>query len=301
MLTIHSVSDLHLELLVAVLVHECSVETAAELLAGRVTGLDLDAHRAADAEAKAPARPAGMVSRVKAAVTRVEHALFTALGVRDGGVAVHASVADLRRALLLRTLLHWCSTSGILALPVINWEDEREEEEEEEDKDKELEPHAFQRTPTVHSRDIGTLSERAFKQIGFLFSSYHCQCWFWEVIELGRKLILTSALALVEPGSATQVTVGVLIAFLMVVLNLRLKPYADAQLNVVNTVAQLNLLAFLFVALLLKVEIDGSDGVFFNALVFALSVIPVVMPVVLRLFVRAHGSDARAVAENADI
>ena len=36
------------------------------------------------------------------------------------------------------------------------------------------------------------------------------------------------------------VTVGVLIAFLMLLLNLRLKPFSDDTLNFINTIAQLS-------------------------------------------------------------
>jgi hypothetical protein len=46
--------------------------------------------------------------------------------------------------------------------------------------------------------------------------------------------------------------VGFLLAFCMLLANLRISPFADAGLNFVNTIAQLNLCAFLFVALLLK-------------------------------------------------
>ena len=67
------------------------------------------------------------------------------------------------------------------------------------------------------------------------------QCWSWEVVELGRKLILTSILALVVPGSATQVTVGVLVAFAMLLLFQRHRPYAAPGMTFVASVAQVNL------------------------------------------------------------
>lgn len=54
------------------------------------------------------------------------------------------------------------------------------------------------------------------------------------MIELLRKLMLTSILSLVAPGSAGQVVVGLLIAFAALLLNLRLKPFADDTLNFIN-------------------------------------------------------------------
>jgi hypothetical protein len=103
-----------------------------------------------------------------------------------------------------------------------------------------------------------------------------------ESIELIRKLVLTSILALIAPGSAGQIVVGFLLAFASLLGNLVIKPYAEHSLNAMNIGAQLNLVAVLFVALLLKVNVDneGSAG-FFNGLVGFLCVIPIAMPVLI--------------------
>ena len=74
-------------------------------------------------------------------------------------------------------------------------------------------------------------------------------------MELIRKLALTSILALIAPGSAGQVVVGILIAFTTLVAALIISPYAQKSLNLVGQVAQLNLFFLLFVALLLKVRL----------------------------------------------
>ena len=87
-----------------------------------------------------------------------------------------------------------------------------------------------------------------------------------------------------------------MIAFLMLLLNLRLKPFNDDTLNFVNTIAQLNLFFFMFVALLLKVQVDGSqsDSSFFTATVGVMSIAPVVLPIVLKLVMKLSvNSDQR--------
>ncbi len=121
--------------------------------------------------------------------------------------------------------------------------------------------------------------------------------------------ILTSILALVAPGSATQVTIGVLVAFCMLLLFQRHRPYSQPGMNFVASVAQVNLffvrartlgpalpaasanakpaslsLQFLFVGLLLKVRLNGdaTDSKLFNAIVTILSVVPVALPVALK-------------------
>jgi hypothetical protein len=62
---------------------------------------------------------------------------------------------------------------------------------------------------------------------------------YWEVVELLRKLALTSILSLIAPGSAGQV--GLLLAFFALTVNMRLKPYAEDGLNFVSQISQLNL------------------------------------------------------------
>jgi len=119
-------------------------------------------------------------------------------------------------------------------------------------------------------------------------------------VELVRKLALTSILALIAPGSAGQVVVGFILAFITLLANLSIKPYADAGLNFVNIITQLNLVAFLFVALLLKVNVDneGSAG-FFNAVVGGMSILPIVLPLGIKAYMVMYGdSEARAIGRD---
>ena len=112
-----------------------------------------------------------------------------------------------------------------------------------------------------------------------------------ETIELIRKLCLTSILALIAPGSAGQVVSGLLIAFFMLTLNLRLKPWCNDDLNFINTVAQVNLFFLLLVALLLKVNLDGTGGsAYFSGIVGALMIVPIALPVFIKLWLKVFGT-----------
>jgi hypothetical protein len=112
-----------------------------------------------------------------------------------------------------------------------------------------------------------------------------------EVVELIRKLMLTSILALIAPGSAGQVVAGMLIAFVMLFINVKMQPYASGLLNFVSVISQINLVCFLLVALLLKVNLDGEGGSgFFSIIVVFLSIVPIVLPIVIRLVIHAYGN-----------
>ena len=124
-----------------------------------------------------------------------------------------------------------------------------------------LESYAL--SPVLRTQDIEEVQDRALREVGFLFAAYRVECWcgaahqplhsffqltprrYWEPIELLRKLSLTSILALIAPGSAGQVVVGMLISFFCALpylaslarsvtdnspalcANLRLKPFAE--------------------------------------------------------------------------
>lgn len=161
-------------------------------------------------------------------------------------------------------------------------------------------------------------------------------------MELGRKLLLTSILALIAPGSAGQVVVGILLAFFALIINIRLKPYADNNLNFINQIAQLNLFCacprdvsllaastnaalpsvFLFVALLLKVNLDGEgDSAFFTGIVGCMSIgapcclwragrmltrsapasVPIGLPIFIKLYAKFFGGlEARMMIKDAE-
>jgi hypothetical protein len=357
LLTVHSITDEHLELLVAVVLLDASVEEAADILSGKTSGLAFEEGKAAAEQARAakkaageePAAAPGIMTRLYTRVaearasirTFIAAKLLTAATLRissSGGVAVDAQHRDGsldRREQLLARLLLWCRTSGEVSLPVVCWDEEVEPEaapadaaalaavpEELTDTAVLLSSHftlmracSTRGKPAsaapadkyggVHSREVNTLTERAAKDVGFLFAAYHCGCWYWEALELGRKLILTSVLALVQPGSATQVVVGLLISFLMLLLNLRKKPFHEDTLNFVNTIAQLNLFFLLFAALLLKVRVDGSgaDSTFFTAIVGGMAIVPIALPISIKLFMSLGHSahkEMRDVQERAD-
>ncbi len=121
-------------------------------------------------------------------------------------------------------------------------------------------------------------------------------------MELVRKLALTSILALIAPGSAGQVVVGLLLAFFALLATLSFAPYAQSRLNLVAQMAQAHLFFLLLVALLLKLDVDGkSESNFFSGIVIALCVVPVLMPVALRLYLRfvGVGLEARALVRDA--
>jgi len=142
----------------------------------------------------------------------------------------------------------------------------------------------------LRSHQVPFLLQRASVECGFLFAVYTTKCWYWESVELVRKLILTSILALISPGSAGQVVVGCMVAFFALLGNIKLKPYSERSLNFVNQIAQINLFFFLFVALLLKVNLDNDNSAsLFSGIVVVMSIVPIALPFGLQAYIRLGG------------
>ena len=294
-----NISDEHLELLEAVLVRG-ERPAAAEARDAATTKVASSTVRMS--MRMSSRRHGGLLRRLRAAVGR------------GGGAAPPPAP----RVALQKALLSWCESSATLSLPPLAWAAVEEEPDDAAPQGGDScasapPPKASQlrrafagfstAALTACSRaELAALEQRALRKVGFLFESYTVQCWPWEVVELARKLILTSLLALVAPGSATQVTVGVLVSFAMLLLFQRYRPYAAPGMTFVASVAQVNLFVFLFVGLLLKVRLNGdaTDSKLFNAIVAILSVVPVALPVALKATSYVAGLDGDEVQDAMD-
>jgi hypothetical protein len=181
-----------------------------------------------------------------------------------------SDAAPLSREEQLGSLLRWCRTGGVLSLPPLQWRLKNVMEEE-------AETPAARAAPPLPPSDAERLAE---DRVGFLFEAYRVQTFYWEVVELLRKFLLTGVMSMVSPGSAAQVVMGLLVAFGAVVAYARLSPYAEPGVNRLGLLAQLNLFFFLLVALLLKVKADGADhdSNIYNGVVGTLSLSLLVVP-----------------------
>ncbi len=76
-----------------------------------------------------------------------------------------------------------------------------------------------------------TVEREALQRLGFLFSMYKCEFWYWEAWETFRKLLLSSVLLFVWDGTAGQVCAGFLIATWSLILALNWQPHSVRELQ----------------------------------------------------------------------
>ena len=70
----------------------------------------------------------------------------------------------------------------------------------------------------------------------FLTRDYAPHAFWWELVEAGKKLLLTGWLALVLPGSFTQMFLGVVASLALLVLQLQVRPFRHAADGLLATV-----------------------------------------------------------------
>ena len=68
------------------------------------------------------------------------------------------------------------------------------------------------------------LDLRYAHRMGILYTKYKLHCWWWEVFDLIRKLLLTSVIVFIEAGSVLQVWVGILISLFALAFSPSLAP-----------------------------------------------------------------------------
>ena len=275
-LCVDTIGDSHLALLHAVLVKGVDANAAAEILAGHMPKTIL----VADAEEGEP--HAGLIARTKSRIAEIQQRIAVLLRPELGLKKSKKSPSTSDRAVMLAQLMAWCRYSGHLSIGKMSWEDDFGLPEGLPGEGEPMHPaHAS----GIRSNEVAELLKRASTECGFLFAVYTTRCWYWESIELLRKLVLTSILALISPGSAGQVVVGCLVAFFALLGNMKLQPYSEKSLNFVNQIAQVNLFFFLFVALLLKVDLDGDNTAsYFTGIVSVMMLVPVVLPVAITAY-----------------
>jgi len=262
-LTTDSISDLHLEALNAFFLRGVSLEQASSILLGEIEPL-------ADPKKDAPPPPPSRLRRLM--LTAWRHARAAWLEEEP--------VANARRAVVLSRLLRWAQTTGVIAIPNTDWGGDDEDDGEPEAKRQSRTGAEERRVSKVKSTETQAQQRQvALKKVGFLFEEYRPDVYYWEVVELLRKLALTSILALIAPGTAGQVVVGLLLALFMLLLTMHFKPHARGILNSVNAYAQLNLLLLFLVALMLEVNLDKRGGAYFyTGIVGFLALAPLLLP-----------------------
>ena len=126
--------------------------------------------------------------------------------------------------------------------------------------------------------------KRVMRRHGLLFAKYEPQCWWFELVELARKLALASLLEFVSPGSVSQIFFGIVVALIALLLTVFFAPYNDPRIDFVAMIANGSTLLTLICALALSHDADDLASDFVSAVsavVIAMQVLPLIVALAL--------------------
>lgn len=108
----------------------------------------------------------------------------------------------------------------------------------------------------IDDRQIGAKSG-----LSFLYENYSPDCWFWEVLELARKIILTSVIVLIGGQSRTNLGVAAIMSGLYTVLFASYQPISDRFEHWLQLMSLLATCANMNVGMLLKIPEENISGI----------------------------------------
>ena len=113
--------------------------------------------------------------------------------------------------------------------------------------------------PTLPTGDEygGTIDDN-ISRISFLWEAYKPECWYWEIIETTRRLMLTAVLSICDPGSSSQSVFAVLLGLFYIKLYGYFSPYADTDDNVIAETGQFQIFLTFFGALIMQNHLLGE-------------------------------------------
>ena len=122
--------------------------------------------------------------------------------------------------------------------------------------------------------------QKMLRRYGLLYAKYRKGCWWWELVELARKLVLSSVLILIRPGTVSQVWFSLLMSMLFLLLAVFFAPYRDHRISFVSTACQLSTFLTLLCILALRTNLADEGLLTEKALSTSLLVLTI-LPLLL--------------------
>jgi hypothetical protein len=115
-------------------------------------------------------------------------------------------------------------------------------------------------------RTIDEKEHTRLSRMKFLYAAYEPQCWWFEVFETYRRLLLTGGQVLLSPGTPSQIVLNLIICVVSMRTYAAYKPFVSEKADKLAEVVQFQLFFTMLAALCIKVNLDDLDD--YNADLF---------------------------------
>jgi hypothetical protein len=102
--------------------------------------------------------------------------------------------------------------------------------------------------------DLGPEEQKVIGRLGFLLNAYSVQTWWWELLEMARKFVLTAGLPVFFRGSPVQMGLSLVLIFLYLMAHILMKPMLNQGLNIFQQLSFISQFFTVYGALMLIVK-----------------------------------------------
>lgn len=100
---------------------------------------------------------------------------------------------------------------------------------------------------------------REIKKISFLYDTYKPSCWYFEVVECIRRLMIGTIPVLVLRGSVAQIVFVLMITLYFTALSMKLRPFKEDKDNQIALLCMWSIVLMLLSSLLIRVSTYEND------------------------------------------
>jgi membrane protein DedA with SNARE-associated domain len=136
--------------------------------------------------------------------------------------------------------------------------------------------------------------------IGFIYLSYRPEMWYFEVVELSRRLFFSSLLAFIVPDPLSQLLVGVVFAAFFYWLYVRMRPYDNDAMNEMAHTGNIQLLVTFLLIYSSAVSAFGDTPSAYNAVDVTLFVVNLVILVQATVYAISEFRQSRRESEEGE-
>jgi Ca2+-binding EF-hand superfamily protein len=111
-----------------------------------------------------------------------------------------------------------------------------------------------------YRKAIVAQDEAALHMFQFVIADYKPECWYWEVVELTRKLLLSGLIVVVGRGTVAQAAAAAMISCFFLALSAKVEPFKSHALNVIKIVSEVQLFVVLLVCVILQTRGNTLDA-----------------------------------------
>jgi hypothetical protein len=97
------------------------------------------------------------------------------------------------------------------------------------------------------------------QQFSPLVDDYRNECYYWEALEMFRKIMLTGLLIFFSPGSIFQLVLGLLVSAAFLVLSVRIQPFTSRFNNRFKVATDVAIMTTFAIAILMNGHVDTSN------------------------------------------